>query len=305
VRRVAVAIATFNRVEGLRRLLASLNTMASQQQFSIIVVDNALTPIAESSLAGITTHWIIPIIWLHEPKPGIAAARNRALAALNHYDYVAFVDDDETVRNGWLDELLEVADSAKADVVSANVAYTFESPPPPWALLGGFYSPCKFEELQVVPAAATNNLLLRLPVLTELGVPGFDDRFGLTGGSDILLSRLLASRGARLVWTNRAIVDEFVPVARTSPKWLIRRAIRGGNTEGRVYLVLHSAARLPRLKVLSRGMLRIVVGTALLVTHPCVDNSRRGAEALRVVYRGIGFVLAAASFEIKEYRRPC
>jgi len=42
---------------------------------------------------------------LHEPRPGLSLARNRALEACDEDDVLAFVDDDAIVFPGWLGAL--------------------------------------------------------------------------------------------------------------------------------------------------------------------------------------------------------
>ena len=76
--------------------------------------------------------------------------------------------------------------------------------------------------------AATNNLLLDLAQLRTLGIR-FDDRFGLTGGSDTLLTHTLVKRGAQIRWCDDAVMRETVPVERATRRWALRRTFRTGN----------------------------------------------------------------------------
>src|SRR5262249_52764218 len=65
-------------------------------------------------------------VYVHEPRRGIAHARNVAVEAAPKLeaDFVAFTDDCE-VTNYWLDELLRVACNFDADVVRGRTVYTY------------------------------------------------------------------------------------------------------------------------------------------------------------------------------------
>ena len=88
----------------------------------------------------------------------------------------------------------------------------------------------------------------------------FDDRFGLSGGSDTLFTRQLVASGARMVWCDEAVVTDVVPAARATRDWVLRRRLRFGNTTSRVELVLagSAAARLRvRARLVGRGLARV------------------------------------------------
>ncbi len=73
----------------------------------IIVVDNGST----DSTGEIIKHY--PVIYIYEPKKGPAAARNRGLnevknKKLNEIEYVAFVDSDVILPDGWAEQALKI-----------------------------------------------------------------------------------------------------------------------------------------------------------------------------------------------------
>src|SRR5262249_24417796 len=51
---------------------------------------------------------------LAEPRPGLSVARNRALAASEEGDVVAFLDDDAIPGGGWLEAMREAWEAAPA-----------------------------------------------------------------------------------------------------------------------------------------------------------------------------------------------
>jgi succinoglycan biosynthesis protein ExoM len=71
------------------------------------------------------------------------------------------------------------------------------------------------------------NVLLRASLISRYELP-FDPAYGLTGGEDGDLLARMVNDGARLIWCDEAIVTEPVEASRLSLRWLLRRAVRGG-----------------------------------------------------------------------------
>lgn len=299
---ILVTVATFRRPDGLVALLRSLERMVDAPPFDVLVVDNDPRHSATPAVDGVRGELGFPVRLVAEPAPGIAAARNAALRAADTYRWVCFVDDDEEVDPGWLLRLTDVRRRSDADGVTGPVEFSFAVDPPRWALLGNFFIRPDFADGAPCPTAATNNLLLSVDALRARDLR-FDLRLGTTGGSDIMLTRQLTSRGGRIVWCEGAVVHETVPAARCRPRWILRRAVRSGNTEALVALALATSAP-ARFAVLLGGLARIVVGSGRLVTAPLVNRQQRGAAALRTLLRGIGVVAAWSGRPVREYARP-
>ena len=107
---LTICIATYRRPQGLRALLDSLNAMsfdASLASLSIIVVENCPDAPAEASLGDVSKLSRWPLRYVTEHNRGIVAARNRALDEVGERaDLIAFLDDDETVSEDWLNAML-------------------------------------------------------------------------------------------------------------------------------------------------------------------------------------------------------
>jgi glycosyltransferase involved in cell wall biosynthesis len=100
---LSVAICTKDRAARLARLLASLQAVRTSSPFAgleIIVVDNA--PLDDSTRKAVCE--LTDVRYVLEPKAGLDFARNAALHAAQG-DYLAFLDDDVVVDQGWLDGL--------------------------------------------------------------------------------------------------------------------------------------------------------------------------------------------------------
>ena len=121
--RIAICIATFQRPQGLSRLLESLSNLCFEKQdepsIKIIIVDNDTTGTAKP----VVEHWRNKLRWTLvyeiEPRRGISYARNRLVALAKDIDFVAFIDDDEVAVDCWIDELIYTQKKYQAGVGSS------------------------------------------------------------------------------------------------------------------------------------------------------------------------------------------
>ncbi|MEW1957306.1 glycosyltransferase family A protein [Kineococcus sp. NPDC059986] len=327
--RVVVAVLTYRRPDDLTDLLPRLRAQASAALLpvEVLVVDNDPAASAREIVEAAAAVPGAPLRHVHEPRPGIAAARNRALVEadapgtpvthggpqVTPVDLLVFLDDDERPGDGWLDALLAEhgrnAPSGRLAGVVGPVVSTFEGPLDPWIDAGGFFTRRRLPTGTPVEVAATNNLLLDLRVLRAAGVdPGsaFDERFGLSGGSDTLFTRSLTGAGLRLVWCDEALVTDVVPAARATREWVLRRALRSGNSWSRTSLALAGRpARRWRRRVglTAAGVLRAGVGGAGVVAGTVLRRPRWHARGARAAARGIGMAGGAWGWTYAEYVR--
>src|SRR5215203_6026996 len=103
-RRVLIAVLTYRRPHDLDAALESLvaHLSSASTDADILVVDNSPEGGAKQQVALARARARRAIRYAHEPQPGIAAARNRALLEANA-DLLVFIDDDERPQAGWLD----------------------------------------------------------------------------------------------------------------------------------------------------------------------------------------------------------
>ena len=311
--RVVVAVLTYRRPEDLREVLPEVAAQCAAQTAAgtpsrVLVVDNdpdgsALPEVAALGLAGVDV--------VHEPEPGIAAARNRALDVADEAgeDVLVFLDDDERPCEGWLGLLLATWRSERCGAVVGPVVSRFPGEPAPWVHAGGFFTRRRLATGTRVDVAATNNLLLDL-ARVRAAAPGglrFDARFGVSGGSDTLFTRLLHTAGAELVWCDEAVVTDVVPVSRTTRGWVLRRQLRSGNSHARVEVVVAPSAParvLARSACAGRGLLRVVAGAGGTVAGTVRGDTSMQARGAKALARGTGMLGGALGWTYAEYRRP-
>ncbi|ACQ79259.1 glycosyl transferase family 2 [Beutenbergia cavernae DSM 12333] len=302
--RVSICTLTFRRAEDLRRALPMLVEQARSvaHDVEVLVIDNDT---AASAVDVVLEDGSGLVRYVHEPRPGIAAARNRALAETLGRDLVVFIDDDERPVQDWLAQLLATYLRTRPAGVVGPVVSEFDEAPEPWIVDGQFFTRLRHPTGTRVAVAATNNLLLDRAFLARHGLT-FDERFGLSGGSDSLLTRRLTQAGGVLVWCDEAGVVDVVPAARATRSWVMRRAFRMGNTATRVELEVAArpAGRAAgRVRMATRGAVRIAGGAARAAVGAVTVSRGRRARGWRTVARGAGMLAGTTGYVYHEYRR--
>jgi GT2 family glycosyltransferase len=112
---VTVAVCTRERPIDLARCLESMRGLLEQPK-EILVIDNAPVTEATRDIVG----RFPGVLYHREPRAGLSAARNAAMAIATG-DIVAFADDDVVVDAGWVTRLRRAFDEPKVMVVTGLV----------------------------------------------------------------------------------------------------------------------------------------------------------------------------------------
>jgi glycosyltransferase involved in cell wall biosynthesis len=253
---VSVVVCTFNRAALLRDTLASLEKLETEDQFryEVVVVDNGSTDETPALLDETSRGYPVPFRGVREPKPGVAAARNRGIRESTG-EWVAFFDDDQVADPRWLAELLALArEKGVRCVAGANRLLLPPGGPPTLApvcrsLLGETVGANAVFCYKGKDSPGAGNLLLHRSVFDEAGV--FDE--GLhEAGEDTDLYRRMTAAGIAGWFTPRAISHHVVPGYRLSADYLRWKSFRNGGhlarrnlkEWGRGWFVLELMARL-------------------------------------------------------------
>jgi succinoglycan biosynthesis protein ExoM len=309
-----IAVLTYRRPEDLALALPRLAAQAAasrtgspaRRPATVLVIDNDPGASARQivhQLAGTLPPGLVR--YVHEPTPGIAAARNRALTEAASSALLVFIDDDEVPSERWLAQLVELQRSTGAAAVVGPVVSEYEHEPEPWIEAGRFFRRRRLASGSRLGVAATNNLLLDLHQIRGMRLR-FDERFGLSGGSDTLFTRQLVQRGGAMLWCDEAVVVDRVPASRLTRGWVLRRALRSGNSATRVSLELagSSRARLAARGVsLASGTVRLLGGLARGTAGLVTGSVAQRAMGMRTAARGLGMSSGAFGYVYREYRR--
>jgi glycosyltransferase involved in cell wall biosynthesis len=230
---VAVVIPTLRRQMSLGRALASLFSQddAASLIAEIVVVDNAPEGSAREAVEAFRTRSPAPLIYVHEPRPGVATARNAGVRAVTRSDYIAFLDDDEEAPPGWLAALIRTHLAFAADVTFGPVRGVATVKASRKAYIEAFFSrtgPASSGLLEDVVFGCGNSLLTRATALS--GPAPFDPAADLTGGEDDRLFTALKAKGARFAWAADAFVYEHAPAHRARLAYTFLRALGYGQS---------------------------------------------------------------------------
>lgn len=212
--------------------------------------------------------------YIHEPRTGVAQARNRGVTEARG-THVIFLDDDELPAPGWLGAFAAAAMNGARAAFGA-VEPRFETDPPPelHAPLDRIFSrrlpAASGAEVQSLRAylGSGNSMFARATL--ALVDPPFDPSFD-TGGEDVWLFRQLDDlHHVPMIWCPEALVHELVPPRRATMTFLRQRRF----SDGQLRCLVESDATGPsawgRVALwMGVGAVQLVVfGTAAILTRP-------------------------------------
>lgn len=308
--RLTLAVLTFRRPGDIEALLPQLVQQAAEAaspalQVRILVIDNDPQASARATVQRVadSTPEIV-IDYVHEPTPGISAARNRAFAASAESDLLFFIDDDERPTPGWLTSMLGAYRTYGAAGTCGPVITIYEVEPSPWIQAGEFFKRRRMPTGSRVDVGGTGNLLLDMHQIRAHGLR-FDERFGVSGGEDTLFTRQMRQRGLEIVWCDEAIVHDALPAHRTTRRWVLTRVFRYGTSWSATLLMVSPGAGrrlLIRVRLAAEGGARVVAGLAMWLVGLLTGSARRNARGLKVAARGAGLALGAIGYSYQEYK---
>lgn len=226
---IDICICTFRRPH-LAQTLGSIARLANGgHTIRVIIADNDREPSARNLVDDLRAQVPFPITYVHAPAANICIARN---ACLDHADadFVAFVDDDETVSPGWIAALADRAKASGAAAVLGPVRAIYGPGAPRWMVEGDFHSTLPVFVGGTIRTGYTCNVLIRWSAPCR-GLR-FDLALGKSGGEDTAFFYRLTELGGSIDYAPDAVVDEPVPADRATMDWLVRRRLRFGQTHG-------------------------------------------------------------------------
>jgi glycosyltransferase involved in cell wall biosynthesis len=249
---------------------------------------------------GLRDAFSVPVIYGIEPERGIASARNRAVQLAGDVDFIAFIDDDEVADSRWLDELLSAQANFGVDGVNGPVIPRFEQPVPAWVLKGHFYNRRRFPTGTVIKWANTGNVLIKTRWLHAVSGP-FSEKLNLSGGEDTLFFSQVNRLGAKMVWADEAIVEEYNPPSRVSANWILKRAYRGGVFNSRLERMIDSSFMITMIRAI-KSVLHILLGFFLLIPLSIYRGYAGFVRSLMCISQGMGEISGILGISYMEYK---
>lgn len=306
---VTVMIPTLRRPESLARALHSVFAQdgAAALIHEIVVVDNSPEGSARSTIDALRPHAPVKLVCIHEPRPGVATARNAGLAASSGR-YIAFLDDDEEAPPGWLAALVDAHERFEAEVTFGAVRGVVEYDEPSGrAYLERFFS--RIGPAESGPIDQTygcgNALMTRASALS--GPEPFDTAADQTGGEDDRLFGLLKARGARFAWAAEAFVYEHPPAHRAKLRYAWTRAFGYGQSPSQMCARAGDwigVSKWMAVGAVQAAAFGLIAGALWLLRRP--DRHRwvdRAAQGLGKIFWG-GFLHFYGQAEVRRERAP-
>ena len=297
---VAVIVPTLRRPDSLARALRSLFAQAgvAERVSALIVVDNDPTASAATVVEVLRADSPWPLVYVSEPTPGVARARNAGLAATDAA-LIVFLDDDEAASPGWLAALLAAQAVTGADAVFGPI--TGRAPDAQAWLkpyLERFFGRDGPANTGLIdhPWGCGNSLLVRATALP--GAAPFSAAADHTGGEDDVLFAALAARGGRFGWAVDARVEEFAPAHRATLGYALTRAFAYGQGPSQTAAAARDWPGVARWMLI--GAAQAVVWGAVSVGLTLIVSPKR-AEMYDRTARGVGKLLWMKGFEPRFY----
>lgn len=242
----AIAICTHNRPRDVRACLSSLLPQIGHGAIPVVVVDSASDASAAARLSAMADEFGVSYLRLDDP--GLSRARNAA-ARFVQAEWIAFLDDDATVREGWLKGVLQALADAEPSV----------------GIIGGTIHPAWTDGMDHAPVTTRWKLLLSCVEGQSSGpvgqgrnicganfvirkqawdeAQGFPEQLGRVGtrlisGEESWLIERLVELGWQVLYDDRFAVDHHIPAQRLTLEWARQRAYWEGVSRVRIVRLL-------------------------------------------------------------------
>jgi len=302
--KISLAIPTQRRPIGLATAVRSTfrQSGVDPARLELVIVDNDAQPSAETLVAALAAEAPFPVLYVHEPAPGVANARNAALAAAGG-ELIAFLDDDEEATPGWLAALVEAQRRYGADVVFGPVrGRAPRTVVQHRQYLETFFSREGPAEAGIIAHHyGCGDSLVRRAALPHPTAP-FETSRNETGGEDDELFAEMKRAGARFAWTPDALVFEDPVPERLTLKYTMQRAFAYGQGPSYECAVSDPPDRLGMLRWMAIGLAQTGV-FGLFAALQWLRRAPHRAFALDRAMRGLGKMFFGPLFAQKFYGR--
>lgn len=218
---LSIIISTYNRANSLIRALESvIQQDADNEKWECIVVNNASTDNTREVFEEFArNHPECNLRMVDEPKQGLSHARNRGVQE-SKANFVAFIDDDETISSTFVSAYIALFDKGDAFVATGPVFPVYENKRPRWMsyyLEKMIANPIdlgnKIHTISSSVVPAGGNMAFNREVFSLYG--NFDHDLGrkgeeLIGGEETELFRRIRSLGERVFYVPKAKVYHHI-----------------------------------------------------------------------------------------------
>jgi GT2 family glycosyltransferase len=247
---VSIIISTHNRASALRQTLNTLEKvrLSGDWRVQLIVVDNGST----DDTARVVRNAKFPHLqleYLYEPKEGQNNALNAGLARAQG-EFILFTDDDVSVSEDWVEQMVTAFLERQADAVVGRIVLEQDLSRPWLSGLQKWMLAAPEDQVDEPPELIGANMGFRHSVLDR--VPAFDPELGpgaLGFGGDTLFGLQLIEAGFKIKYASNAIIVHRPERSRLRRhEWLNAARGRGRKTAYIRYHWLHDDIRAPLVR---------------------------------------------------------
>lgn len=243
MKKLSLIIATYNRAQSLLRTLRSVvsQSAASELWECIVVNNNSTDNTAEVFACFAAENQGFDLKMITETKQGLSNARNAGITA-SKGEYVAIVDDDETLESSYIESYIEFFDSFPTAMAAGGaVRAEYESHRPRWMSHYTERMIANPIDLDVVvtlfPSSrvpAGGNMAFRREIFDRVGL--FNPRLGrngqsLIGGEENDLFARLRAAGELLYFVPNAAIYHHIPDAKLTDEYFDRLSYNVGKSK--------------------------------------------------------------------------
>ena len=240
MKKLSIVVATYNRAQSLLRTLHSVvGQTAPAEKWECVVVNNNSTDNTEALFAEFAaTNPTFDLKIVTETKQGLSNARNCGIAA-SKGEYIAIVDDDETLEDTFAESYIEFFDAFPSAMAAGGaVKACYESARPRW--MSHFTEQMIANPLDLdiavtifpnsrVPAGG--NMAFRREVFDRVGL--FNPKLGrngqsLVGGEENDLFARLRREGELLYFVPNAAIYHHIPDSKLTDDYFDRLSYNVG-----------------------------------------------------------------------------
>ena len=243
MKKLSLIIATYNRSQSLLRLLGSVVSQSAPKELweCVVVNNNSSDDTAEAFAAFASEHADCNLRMVTEVKQGLSNARNCGIEA-SVGEYIAIVDDDETIEQCFIESYIEFFDSfPQAMAAGGAVRAVFESGRPCWM---SHYTERMIANTLDLDIAVTlfpknrvpagGNMAFRREVFDSVGV--FNPQLGrngqsLMGGEENDLFARIRERGYDIFFVPNAAIDHYIPAEKLTDQYFDRLSYNVGKSK--------------------------------------------------------------------------
>jgi glycosyltransferase involved in cell wall biosynthesis len=227
----------------LGRLLASLaEADAPDETWEVLVVDNGSSDLTREVAGSFAAR--LPLRTVVEPDPGLANARNAAIAAATG-QYLVWTDDDCVSGPGWARAYAEAARRwPDAAFFGGPIRPVFDPPPPRWLQRALPHVETAYAARDAADGAAMTSTHDDLPFGANMAIRAAEQRVHLFDpalgrrpgpfllGEDTRVLRSILRAGGHGVWVGEAAVGHVVGPDRQTVDYLWSYFVSAGRTLG-------------------------------------------------------------------------